>query len=216
MPRARRQVTYETPYLQGPVRSESPAEPEEITSKPPSLKPSHAGQFIPRARRQVTYETPHLQGAVRSASLAESEKNTSERFSNCLIFSNRLTPDCSCSVRAAMSPTKLPTCKVLYAVHHLQNLRKLRASRIVSNRLTPDSSCPVRAAMSPTKLPTCKVLYAVHHLQNLRKIRASDSQTVSYSQTVSPRTVHAPCAPPCHLRNSLPARSCTQRVACGT
>ena len=90
IPRARRQITYETLHLQGPVRSASPAEPEENTSeeailKPshilrPShiLKPSHAGQFMPRARRQVTYETPYLQGPVRSASPAEPEENTSE------------------------------------------------------------------------------------------------------------------------------------------
>ena len=84
MPRARRQVTYETPHLQGPVRSASPAEPEENTSEPAILKlshilkPSHAARLMPRARRQVPYETPHLQGPVRSASPAEPEENTSE------------------------------------------------------------------------------------------------------------------------------------------
>ena len=98
MPRARRQFTYETPYLEGPVRSASPAESEENTSEPailkPShfLKPSHAGQFIPRARRQFTYETPYLEGPVPSESPANHGKTrASQRFSNPLIFSNRLT-----------------------------------------------------------------------------------------------------------------------------
>ena len=204
MPRARRQITYETPYLQGPVRSASPAEYEENTSEEAILKLSHVlnpshilmtvsySQTVSRRTVhapcappdhlrnsptcKVLYAVHHLQNMRKI--------RARKRFSNCLIFSdrlifsNRLTPDSSCPVRAARSPTKLPTCKVLYAVHHLQNLRKIRARKrfsnrlIFSNRLTPDSSYPVRAAMSPTNLPTCKVLYAVHHLQNLRKIRA--------------------------------------------
>ena len=136
-----------------------------------------------------------------------------KRFSNCLIVSNRLivsdrlivsnrlTPDSSCPVRAARSPTKLPTCKVLYAAkirarkRRLQNLRKLRASRLVSNRLTPDSSYPVRVARSPTKLPTCKVMYAVHHLQNMRKIRARKrfSNCLMFSNRL---TLARPSSPP--------------------
>ena len=69
------------------------------------LKPSHARQFIPRARRQFTYETPHLQGPVPSESPANHGKTrASQRFSNPLIFSNRLTPDSSYPVRVAKTP----------------------------------------------------------------------------------------------------------------
>ncbi len=97
-PGARRQFTYETPCPEGPVRSASPAEPEENTSEPAILKlshilkPSHAERLIPRARRHVTYETPCPEGPIRSEPPAAPEENTSKRFSNRLIFSNRLTP----------------------------------------------------------------------------------------------------------------------------
>ena len=177
------QITYETPHLQGPAPSESPAGPEENTSERFSncLTPHSS---YPRARHQITYETPHLQGPAPSESPAGPEENTSERFSN------RLTPHSSYPVRVTKSPTKLPTCKVLHPVSHLQNLRKIRASdsqtvsysQTVSRRT---AHTPVRVAKSPTKLPTCKVLHPVSHQQDLRKIRASDSQTVSYSHTAS-------------------------------
>ena len=192
IPRARRQVTYETPHLQGPVPSESPANHGKtrasqrfsiclIFSNCPTfsncLTPD--GSYPVRAANsptklptcKVLNPVDHLQNLRKI--------RASRRFSITPIFSNRLTPHGSCPVRVARSPTKLPTCKVLYAVHRPQNLRKIRASQrfsnclIFSNRLTPHGSCPVRAARSPTKLPTCKVLYAVHRPQNLRKIRAS-------------------------------------------
>ena len=176
------------------------------------LKPSHAARLIPRARRQVPYETPHLQGPVRSAVARRTMRKirASQRFSNCLIFSNRLTPDSSYPVRVANSPTKLPTCKVLYPVHRLQNLRKTRASRLIRKyerssshilkpshaaRLMlrarrqdslPGRSCTQGVACKPWKntsepvilkpshflKPSHRLLYAVHRPQNLRKIRA--------------------------------------------
>ena len=166
MPRAGRQVTYETPHLQGPVRSASPAEPEENTSKRFSNCLTPNGSYPVRAANSPT----KLPARKALYAVSRPQHLRKIRASDSQTVSRRTahTP-----VRVAMSPTKLPARKDLYAVHRPQNLRKIPASQRFSNRLTPDGSCPVRVARSPTKLPTCKVLYAVHRPQNLRKIRAS-------------------------------------------
>ena len=175
------------------------------------LKPSHARQFIPRARRQFTYETPHLQGPVPSESPANHGKTrASQRFSNPLIFSNRLTPDSSYPVRVARSPAKLPTWKVLYAVGRLQNLRKTRASQrfsncpIFSNRLTPHGSCSVRVAKTPYLEGPVRSASPAEPEEN-----TSEPAILKLSHILKPSHA-ARLMLRARRQDSLPGRSCTQ------